>query len=145
MASGGVPRPAGGSLQRHITLPRPGLAGALLMAGLAGILTLFWTVSDDSGVTPSNTDRGRTTVTALDEQPPAPRAESVIGDDTGEAIPRPAAGTSDTDQDRAPGDASPPAEEDVAVPDAAATPENSSADPTQAGLAATPTPTPTQQ
>src|SRR3954453_21636968 len=130
MASGGVPRPAGGSLQRHITLPRPGLAGALLMAGLAGILTLFWTVSDDSGVTPSNTDGGQTTVTALDEQPPAPPAEPVVSDDNGDPIPpavphtSPSADqdstSSDTDQDNPPGsEASPPAEENVAVPDPA--------------------------
>src|SRR3712207_2030958 len=124
------------------------MAGALLMVGLAGVLSVFWAASDHSGVAPRTTDRGQTPITALDEQPPAPQAAPVVRDDNGAPLAPPAPSTSsNTEQDGSPGeDDSPPAEESVAVPDPATTPEASN-DPTQAELDATPTthPTPTAQ
>jgi peptidoglycan/LPS O-acetylase OafA/YrhL len=143
--AGRRPQPAGRSVQPHLALPRRRLAGALLMAGAAGILTLFWTTSDDSGVPPTTTDRDQTPLTALDEQPPAPQAEPVIGNDTGAPNPPPAPSTPQgTDQDSPAGnDVTAPAEESVVRPDPAATPGDGGGDPTPAGPEATPTPQPT--
>jgi hypothetical protein len=150
MALGEPPRPASASSQPHITMHRRRLAGTLLMAGLAGVIALFWTASDPSGVMPKTTERGQTPITALDEQPPAPPAEPAVPSANGEPIPPPAPSTSsDTGEDSPPGnDVSPPPEENVVVPDAAAAPEDGrDVDPTQAPPEATsmpqPTPTPT--
>src|SRR3954469_1310492 len=145
MTPGGPPRPARGSSQPQITLPRRRLAGALVMAGLAGILTLFWIASDNSGIAPPTAERGETPLTALGEQPPAPKVEPVATNNTGEPIPRPAhSTTSDADQNSPRGDdGSPQAEEDVADPGAAATPEDSGdVDTSPAGLQDTSTPAP---
>jgi peptidoglycan/LPS O-acetylase OafA/YrhL len=154
-APGGPRDRAGGFPQPQPTLRRRSMAGALLMVGLAGILSFFWAASDHSGVAPQTTERGQTPITALDEQPPAPQAEPVVRNDNGAPIAPPAPSTSsNTEQDDRPGtdesppvaddDAAPPAEENAAVPAPAATPEPSN-DPTQAELDTTPTtqPTPT--
>jgi peptidoglycan/LPS O-acetylase OafA/YrhL len=153
MTSGTLPRHTGAFPHRHITLPRPRLTGALLMAGLAAILTLLWTTSDHTGVTPQTTERGQTPITALGEQPAAPPAGTVFPNDTEEPVSGPEPSTaSDTDQTSRPGDDLPSAvEEDVAIPDTAAIPEDVGDEPTQAGLedtpapAAAPAPSPTPQ
>ena len=154
VTSGTLPRHTGGSPHRHSTLPRWGLAGALLMAGLGVVLTLLWTASDRSGVAPQTTERGQTPITALGEQPPAPQAGTVLRSDTGEAVPgsTPSA-ASDADQTSRPGDDVSPAaggdpsaaDEDAAVPDASATLENVDDDPVQTGPDDAPAPSSTPQ
>src|SRR3712207_2988337 len=140
--------PADGSRQAHLRLPRRRLAGVLLMAGLAATLTLLWTTSDRSGVTPRTTERGQTPITALGEQPPARQAEPVLRKDTSEAVsgPAPSAASPEPSQTGRPGDnASPAGEDGFPVPDAAATPGDNGDGSPRAGLEATPTQSPTQQ
>jgi hypothetical protein len=156
MTSSGLLRPADGSRQAHLMLPRRRLAGVLLMAGLAATLTLLWTASDRSGVAPRTTEQGQTPITALGEQPPAPPVGPVLRQDTDEAAsgPAPSAVSPDTNRTSRPSDdVDPGVEDDVAVPDAAATPDGNDDGPTQARLPTTPTqqstpapsPTPAQQ
>ncbi|MFL6027735.1 MAG: acyltransferase family protein, partial [Friedmanniella sp.] len=134
--SGRLVQPARGSSHPQGMLPRRRLTGAVVMAGLAGMLTLFWIVSDQS-IAPTNTGRGQGSITALDEQPPAPPAGAAASDDGDESVPRGALDTmSETDQGSRPGsEVATTPEDDVAAPGAAATSgAGGEVGPTQAGV-----------